>query len=170
MLSCATSIASNYLYIRSSLFNHKHKRRLKREILRFSVSDSNSDVVSVSDSNSDVVSVSDSNNNDNIISELMNEIVNKVVIESQIREIIDNVVLESIRVSGISDNVKQSDISDTTQQSDNSFNIYEISLNENVGITDSWCLDYGIDSVKIYHCHVPIYSGDMDTYSDDDDF
>jgi len=163
MLNCATSIASNYLYIRSSLFNHnKHKRRLKREILSF-----NSDVVS-----NYVI-------DDNIISELMNEIINKVVIESQIREIIDNVVLESIRVSDTikqsdnvkqSDTIKQSDISDTTPQSDNSFNIYEISLNENVGITDSWCLDYGIDSVKIYHCHVPIYSGDMDTYSDDDDF
>jgi hypothetical protein len=162
---------------------------LKREILSFSVgvSDSNIDVVSNSDvvsnidvvSNSDVVSVSDTNNNDNIISEMMNEMVNKVVIESQIREIIDNIVLESIRVSDISDTTMKSDDvkqcddvkqSDAPPKSDNSFNIYEISLNENVGITDSWCLDYGIDSVKIYHCHVPIYSGDMDTYSDDDEF
>ena len=170
MLSCATSIASNYLYVRSPLFNHKHKRRLKREILSFnvgvSVSDSNSDSNSDSDSNSN----SNSNNNDNIISEMMNEMVNKVVMESHIREIIDDVVLESIRIS---DDVKQCDDvkqSDASPKSDNSFNIYEISLNENVGITDSWCLDYGIDSVKIYHCHVPIYSGDMDTYSDDDDF
>jgi hypothetical protein len=99
------------------------------------------DLLSVSEANQANVSVSEAN--------------------TLVREIIDEIINNALSEANVS-------VSEANQA-----NIYEIDIKMNNScmtesyMTESWCTEYNIDSVKIYHCHIPILSNESD---DDDDF
>jgi hypothetical protein len=85
-----------------------------------------------------ILSLHDESANDKDIKYILDEIINQVCL------------------------AKEDDCEKASHENYISANIYEIDIN----MEDSWSLEYGIDHVKIYHCHIPIMSND----SDSDDF
>ena len=90
-----------------------------------------------------ILSLHDESANDKDIKYILDEIINQVCLAKE-------------------DDCEKASHENDISANDISANIYEIDVN----MEDSWSLEYGIDHVKIYHCHIPIMSND----SDNDDF
>jgi len=90
-----------------------------------------------------ILSLHDESANDKDIKYILDEIINQVCLAKE-------------------DDCEKASHENDISANDISANIYEIDVN----MEDSWSLEYGIDHVKIYHCHIPIMSND----SDSDDF
>ena len=95
-----------------------------------------------------ILSLHDESANDKDIKYILDEIINQVCLAKE----------DDCEKASHENDISANDIS----ANDISANIYEIDVN----MEDSWSLEYGIDHVKIYHCHIPIMSND----SDNDDF
>ena len=104
-----------------------------------------------------ILNAYDKSENDKDIKYILDEIINQVCLVKE------NVCENASDVTASHANEIDATANDTSGTSATNANIYEIDIN----MEDSWSLEYGINHVKIYHCHIPIMSIDSDNDYDD---
>ena len=104
-----------------------------------------------------ILNAYDKSENDKDIKYILDEIINQVCLVKE------NVCENASDVTASHANEIDATANDTSGTSAMNANIYEIDVN----MEDSWSLEYGINHVKIYHCHIPIMSIDSDNDYDD---
>ena len=149
----STYLASTYCYLRSRIFNNKKKRRL---IL-------NAYDKSANDKDIHLCTSRCAFGKGNCYHALekcegvLDEIINQVCLAKE------DVCENASDVTASHANEIDATANDTSGTAATNANIYEIDVN----MENSWSLEYGIDHVKIYHCHIPIMSIDSDNDYDD---